>query len=652
MKRSGKNDKSERLSLIRMGALFVVAVLWFLPAVVNAQQNHVTKRVLVLYWDNKDVPANLSFDQTFQAGLRAYPGGNVEYYAEYFDSSRFPGERQNELLRDYLRDKYAGMNIDVVVTSVDPPLEFMRKYRAELFPNSPLVFVAVKHPSKEEIQNGPGMTGIIRVSTHKQTMDLALWFHPDTKQVFVISGTPEHDRRFETVARQELSEYENRVGITYLTDLSIAELVDRTKSLPQHSVILYLWQRSFNEHNTPLQTYEVLASFAPTASAPIYSMGSRNVGYGIVGGYVQDSEQNGVQAAAIVRQILSGTRAQDIPIVNAPSVPMFNWKQLKRWGISESSLPSGSIVNFKEFTFWEQYKWRIIAVVTIFLLQTMLIAVLLLERRRRQRAKESLDLLNAELEERIAIRTAALAAKSRELETFAYSVAHDLKAPLRGIDGYSRLLLEDYSDKLDQDGRDFVQTIHRSTSEMAQLIEDLLDYSRLERREFKPHEIPLGPLVNSVIEQKQREMNGRSIDFVINVNGGAVYGDANGLTQALKNYVDNAVKFTRDVPAARIEVGSQEQTDSYLLWVQDNGVGFDMKYHDRIFEIFQRLNRSEDYEGTGIGLAIVRKAMERMGGRAWGEGLIGKGATFYLEIPKTLRGCNDADELIETDSCG
>ena len=129
-------------------------------------------------------------------------------------------------------------------------------------------------------------------------------------------------------------------------------------------------------------------------------------------------------------------------------------------------------------------------------------------------------------------------------------------------------------------------------------------------------------------------MADRDIHFVVEVNGGAVLADSNGLTQSLNNYLDNAIKFTRDVPNARIEIGSKETSNSCLLWVKDNGVGFDMKYHDRIFDIFQRLNRAEDYPGTGVGLAIVRKAMERIGGKACAESEIGKGATFYLEIPK------------------
>src|SRR5215203_6633040 len=160
-------------------------------------------------------------------------------------------------------------------------------------------------------------------------------------------------------------------------------------------------------------------------------------------------------------------------------------------------------------------------VAALLLLQTAFITVLLVERGHRRRAKEALDQLNAELESRIEQRTAALNAKSRELEAFAYSVAHDLKAPLRGIDGYSRLLLDDYADRLEGDGRNFLQTIQSSTDEMNRLIDDLLAYSRLERRELKTDRIKLAPIVNSLIEEKRRE-EVRPVEFVVDVNGSAV----------------------------------------------------------------------------------------------------------------------------------
>ncbi|HKU74023.1 MAG TPA: ABC transporter substrate binding protein [Pyrinomonadaceae bacterium] len=599
-----------------------------------AQDSNATKKVLVLYWESKDFAGNISFDKGLQVGLHSEPSSGWELFSEYLDSTRFPGGRQAELLHDYLREKYAGQKIDVVIATPDPALDFLLQYRTDLFTDSPIVFVGVRRPPKEILTAGPGLTGIIRANTHRKTLDLALKLHPETKEVFVVSGSAERDKRFEKVAREELAGYDKKVGISYLTDLPVSELANRVKELPKDSVILYVWQRSALESEKTLQTFDVLEKIRQTASVPIYGMGSRNVGYGLVGGYVQDSERNGLEAAEIVRRIWNRTRAPDIPVDSASSVPMFDWRELKRFGISETSLPSGTVVRFKEFTLWEQYKWRIVLLASLLIVQTLIITALLLERRRRRRAKEALNQLNAELETRIAARTAALDAKSRELEAFAYSVAHDLKAPLRGIDGYSRLLLEEYAGKLDDEGRTFLQTIHDSTDEMNQLIDDLLAYSRLERREVRTDRIELAPVINSLVEEKRRELAERPIDFVIDVNGSTVRADASALAQAVRNYLDNAIKFTRKVGEPHIEVGSKESAESCLLWVRDNGIGFDMKYHDRIFDIFQRLNIGEEYPGTGIGLAIVRKAMERMGGRAWAKSEPGNGATFYLEIPK------------------
>ncbi len=614
----------------RVALLLLLVTL--LASVASAQDT--PKKVLILYWESKDFVGNISFDKGFQTGLYSDPSSKWELFSEYLDTTRFPGEKQNELLHDYLREKYANQKIDVVVATPDPALNFLLKYRTDLFADSPIVFIAVERPPQGVRAAGPGLTGIIRANTHRKTLDLALNLHPETKDVFVISGTPEHDKRFETNSREELAGYEKRVRITYLTDLPILELMEHVKALPQNSLILYVWHRSALETEKSLQTFEVLEKIRQVASVPIYGMGSRNVGYGIIGGYVQDSERNGLEAAELVRRVLNNAHAQDIPVDSASSVPMFDWRELKRFGISESSLPSGSVIRFKEYTLWEQYRLRFAFIAFLLVIQTAIITALLLERQRRRRARKALDRLNAELEMRIDQRTAALHAKSRELESFAYSVAHDLKAPLRGIDGYSRILLQDYSESLQDDGCTMLQTIQDSTDEMNRLIDDLLAYSRLERRELRTDTVELAPVVTSLVEEKKREWAERAIDFVVDVNGAVVQADASGLTQALRNYLDNAIKFTGKVPAPRIEVGSKEDAESCLLWVRDNGIGFDMEHHEHIFDIFQRLNVTVDYPGTGIGLAIVRKAMERMGGRAWAESKPGAGATFYLEIPK------------------
>jgi signal transduction histidine kinase len=254
---------------------------------------------------------------------------------------------------------------------------------------------------------------------------------------------------------------------------------------------------------------------------------------------------------------------------------------------------------------------------------------------RRRSAWNELNRVNTVLEQRIAERTAALEAKTRELEAFSYSVAHDLKAPLRGVDGYTRLLLEDYGDRLTGDARTLLDNVRVSSERMSQLIDDLLRYSRLEHRAFSASIIDLRAFIGALVEEKRADLNQREIKLSIDVDLGAdsIVADPDGLAQAMRNYLDNAIKFTRDVADAQIHIGAANAGKGCRLWVRDNGIGFHMKYHDRIFEMFQRLHRVEDHPGTGIGLAVARKAVERMGGRVWADSAVGAGATFYLEVP-------------------
>lgn len=251
----------------------------------------------------------------------------------------------------------------------------------------------------------------------------------------------------------------------------------------------------------------------------------------------------------------------------------------------------------------------------------------------RRQAENEVRQLNTALERRVAERTAQLLAANTELETFAYSVSHDLKAPLRGIDGYSRLLLEDHAGQLDQEGRRFLANIRQGAAQMAQLIDDLLAYSRIERRQLHTEQVDLAKLVETVIAERAEEITARTVTMQVDIPPLSVIADRNGMAMALRNLFDNALKFTRDTARPVIEMGVREEPASCILWVRDNGIGFDMKFDERIFEIFQRLQRAEDFPGTGIGLALVRKAMQRMGGRVWAESLPGQGATFYLAWP-------------------
>jgi len=234
-------------------------------------------------------------------------------------------------------------------------------------------------------------------------------------------------------------------------------------------------------------------------------------------------------------------------------------------------------------------------------------------------------------------REALLARQARELEAFTYTVSHDLKAPLRGVEGFARAVLEDYGARLDHTGRHYLEMMRMSALRMGELIDDLLRYSRLERRDLRPERVPLQPLVERILEELEAETRAREITVTMKLAVEAVEADREGLREVVANLLGNAVKFSRAAGSV-ITIESREEDGTVILSVADSGIGFDMKYHDRIFQIFERLHRQEDYPGTGVGLAIVRKVAERHGGRAWAVSEPGKGSTFFLAFPARGRG--------------
>lgn len=251
-----------------------------------------------------------------------------------------------------------------------------------------------------------------------------------------------------------------------------------------------------------------------------------------------------------------------------------------------------------------------------------------------RQAQTALEKTNAELEQRVEQRTEELLAANRELEAFSYTVSHDLKAPLRGIDGYSQLLQEDHAERLDDTGRAYLERIRRGVAQMGLLISDLLAYSRMERRSVEQQTVELLPLVERVLEEYAADIErlGARIDLSA-LQPTVLTTDREGLAVILRNLIGNALKFHRPGVYPELVMGNRLENGQHHLWVKDNGVGFDMKYSDKIFGIFQRLQRSDAYPGTGVGLALVSKAAQRMGGRVWADSAPEQGATFHVELP-------------------
>jgi light-regulated signal transduction histidine kinase (bacteriophytochrome) len=240
--------------------------------------------------------------------------------------------------------------------------------------------------------------------------------------------------------------------------------------------------------------------------------------------------------------------------------------------------------------------------------------------------------LTLDLESRVEQRTLELSAANKELEAFSFSVSHDLRAPARHLSGFATILLRNYGDKLDAEGERLVRNICERAEHMGRLIDDLLEFSRLARMPLTKRPVRLNDLVSEVVRELTVDNPGRSVTFSI---GDLPECSADGslLKQVFVNLIANALKFTRHRENAKVEVTGRIEEQEVVCTVRDNGAGFDMTYADRLFGVFQRLHRQEEFEGTGVGLSIVQRIIARHGGRVWAEGEPDKGATFGFSLP-------------------
>ena len=348
------------------------------------------QRVLVLYSDERLLPANIIIDEAIRTTLAAGTNNRIEFYSEFLDVARFPGEEQQQRQRVFFRDKYRVRPPNLVIAVSGGALVFLAEHRAELFAGVPIVYCSVVGDPHPDHLSDARIAEVPVPDSVAPTVEMMLRLHPDTRQVAIVSGNGPRDLQMADTFRQKITSFGNRVAFTWLTNLSMEELRGRLSRLPAHTVVLYItmFQDAAGRTFTPRQALE---AFAPASCAPIYACYDSFVGHGIVGGSMVTFEEIGRKAAQLGVRILAGEDPQAAARSEShQAVAMFDWRELRRWNVNEERLPPGSIVLFKEATYWEQHYRIILMALSLCVLEALLIVALLVQLRRRRLAEAAL----------------------------------------------------------------------------------------------------------------------------------------------------------------------------------------------------------------------------------------------------------------------
>lgn len=395
-----KQEQRKRLSPFLFGVLIVFSA----PSIaLDVPATEPQKVVLALYSNRPDLPANIIVDEVIRSTLERELGPRLDFYTEFLDTTRWPQAETQSAVHDFLRRRYAHKQLSAIIAVAQPAINFMRIFGDELFPGVPIVAYGDLEALRDW-QPGRPITGALGRVDLSKTVDLIIRMQPRTREILVISGASEDDELRLSLARRQLDRFEKSVKFTYLTGVAVDGLVSTVARVPDGTVILFLSMFQDSAGNK-LLSHEVLSRIAREARVPVYNQTVTNVGSGIVGGVVFDLESLGRETAQLTLRVLRGERVQDLRVQEKSSVPMVDWRQLKRWGLDEKRLPAGAIVRFREPSVWQTYKRYVIGFLSALILELSLIVWLFMEARKRQMSENKLKglsgrLINASEEER------------------------------------------------------------------------------------------------------------------------------------------------------------------------------------------------------------------------------------------------------------
>ena len=587
--------------MTRATATLVIAVATILAPLAAAPvmaQAPRAKNVLVLHLGAESFPSNPLIDRGIHSAFVAHPEIPISYYAEYLEADLATSSDPNPPFKEFLHRKFAETPIDVVIASSDRLLRFALAYRAELFPNAPIVFWGVQVPDAATRNAGAGVTGVQIGVNFAPTLQFALTLQPELRQVFVVANNPDPSS---TAAARRLLEQVPGVKLTYLDAPTVRDLEKAVRAVPAGAAILYLWHSRIQPGEV-IYTDEIGRRVARASPVPVYSASELLFGHGLVGGVLRSSEETGARVGELAVRVLGGTRPQDIPIEAARVSPVVDWRELQRWNIPASRVPSGTEIRFREPTVWERYWAYIVAAIAAFAAQAILIGALLFQRVRRKRADAALRnsyarvrdlgarLLSAQEDERSRI--------ARELHDDVSQRLAVLKIDLtvlgRFVNGEGKPLAAQALANVDAIGGDVRDLSHR------------LHPARLRMMGLAP------AIAGLQAELTRPDVN---IEFTHDAMPWELPRETTvSLYRVVQEALHNALKHSK---ARTIRIDLRSSGDDLRLTVADDGVGFD----------------AEGGVSSGLGLTSMKERVEALGGTLAVRSRAGAGTTLDVRVP-------------------
>jgi signal transduction histidine kinase len=578
----------------------------------------------MLFSEAKELPGNIILEQAMKAEMSRLSTNRIETFAEHLDVSHFSDTEHFKVFQEYLGKKYASVHLDLILAVPSPDYTLAGELPDALFPDVPVVFVAVNELDVPSGLTKLGVTGIVQRFDIRNTLGLIMRLQPDTHRVVVIGGTSESDRA--TLGRIEQdSQSLGGVRFEYWTNWPVAELPANVGTLREGTVILLSTvQRDVTgEHFFTSQLAEMLA---PQASVAMYVNGTWAFGSGGMGGSLVELKDLGVRAAQLATRVLDGARPEDIPIeVANKGTPMVDWRALRRWGIKESRVPANGLVRYRPATLWEEHRRLILTSLTVFLAQAATIGGLLAQRRRRRRAEA--EILNHRAEIAHVTRVAALGQLTS-------AIAHELNQPLgailRNTEAAEIFLQKDQPDLAEV--RTILADIRKDDERAGAVIERMRNMLKRRVPELRP--LDLGELLAETIALAKPDARARHVALNLQIPASLpkVRGDRVQLQQVVLNLVLNGMDAMNGAPRPErvMTLCARAEDDRWVeVSVSDRGGGISTENLDRLFEPFFTTKT----DGLGMGLAVSQTIIEAHGGKLWGGNNTPHGAIFKFTLP-------------------